>query len=252
MLTVDCVALGFRINEFRNSFTLPVDVNWPNIESKSRASATATGDDSASYGKSALQGALWVVTRLISEKDTELNWDNVVPWLRQHTNLPIWVKGGEYFYQKQGPYISDCPFLVVSTPEDVVLAIQYGVDGVIVSNHGGRQLDGVPATLDSLRDCVPAAAGKIPIAIDGGIRRGSDSGSFPNYMSSFWIIAKHRNVLHLQNISLAIMNAHSCSKRMEEVMLKSEFSCSLQSSCPRRLVLLCRSSADLGSGGECF
>jgi (S)-2-hydroxy-acid oxidase len=48
------------------------------------------------------------------------------------------------------------------------------VDGIIVSNHGGRQLDGVPATLDSLRDCAPIAAGKIPIAIDGGIRRGSD------------------------------------------------------------------------------
>ncbi|KAG0650720.1 Oxidase FUB9 [Hyphodiscus hymeniophilus] len=111
LLTVDCVALGLRINEFRNSFTLPVDVKWPNIESKSKASATATDDDSASY---------------------------------------------------------------VSTPEDVVLAIQYGVDGVIVSNHGGRQLDGVPSTLDSLRDCAPAAAGKIPIAIDGGIRRGSD------------------------------------------------------------------------------
>ena len=63
---------------------------------------------------------------------------------------------------------------LVSTPEDITLAIQYGADGVIISNHGGRQLDGVPATLDSLRDCAPAAAGKIPIAIDGGIRRGSD------------------------------------------------------------------------------
>lgn len=62
----------------------------------------------------------------------------------------------------------------MSTPEDVTLAIQYGVDGIIISNHGGRQLDGVPATLDSLRDCAPAAAGKIPIGIDGGIRRGSD------------------------------------------------------------------------------
>lgn len=62
----------------------------------------------------------------------------------------------------------------MSTPEDVTLAIQYGIDGIIISNHGGRQLDGVPSTLDSLRDCAPAAAGKIPIAIDGGIRRGSD------------------------------------------------------------------------------
>ena len=46
--------------------------------------------------------------------------------------------------------------------------------GIIVSNHGGRQLDGQPATLDALRECAPVAAGKIPIAMDGGIRRGSD------------------------------------------------------------------------------
>ena len=61
------------------------------------------------------------------------------------------------------------------SPEDVELAILHGVDGIIVSNHGGRQLDGVPSTLDALRACTPLARGKIPIAIDGGIRRGSDS-----------------------------------------------------------------------------
>ena len=62
----------------------------------------------------------------------------------------------------------------VYTPEDVTLAIQYGFDGVIISNHGGRQLDSTPATLDALRKCAPVAGGKIPIAIDGGIRRGTD------------------------------------------------------------------------------
>lgn len=54
------------------------------------------------------------------------------------------------------------------------LAIRYGADGVIISNHGGRQLDGAPSTLDALKACVPVAKGKIPIAMDGGIRRGSD------------------------------------------------------------------------------
>src|SRR5271170_192914 len=62
----------------------------------------------------------------------------------------------------------------VLTAEDVLLAVKYGVDGVIVSNHGGRQLDGVPATLDALSECVEAAAGRIPIHIDGGFRKGSD------------------------------------------------------------------------------
>ena len=50
MLTVDCVVLGVRVNEFRNSFTLPENVIWPNIESKNKASATVGDDDSASYG----------------------------------------------------------------------------------------------------------------------------------------------------------------------------------------------------------
>lgn len=62
----------------------------------------------------------------------------------------------------------------VYSPEDVELAIKYGVDGIVISNHGGRQLDGVPASLDSLRACAPVAAGRIPLALDGGIRRGSD------------------------------------------------------------------------------
>lgn len=63
---------------------------------------------------------------------------------------------------------------VVFASEDVQLAIDHGLDGVIISNHGGRQLDGVPATLDALRECAPTAKGKIKIAMDGGIRRGSD------------------------------------------------------------------------------
>lgn len=62
----------------------------------------------------------------------------------------------------------------VYTTEDVELAIKHGLDGIIISNHGGRQLDTVPATLDTLRDCAPVAKGRIPIAVDGGIRRGTD------------------------------------------------------------------------------
>ena len=64
--------------------------------------------------------------------------------------------------------------LLVNSPDDVVKAIRYGLDGVIVSNHGGRQLDGIPATVDALAECGPVANGRIRIAIDGGIRRGTD------------------------------------------------------------------------------
>lgn len=54
------------------------------------------------------------------------------------------------------------------------MAIEYGIDGVVVSNHGGRQLDSVTATLDALPEVVEAAAGRIPVHIDSGIRRGTD------------------------------------------------------------------------------
>ena len=70
--------------------------------------------------------------------------------------------------------IRQCLIDPVTNPKDVELAVQFGVDGVVISNHGGRQLDGVPATLDVLEECAAAANGRIPLAIDGGIRRGSD------------------------------------------------------------------------------
>lgn len=82
-------------------------------------------------------------------------WDEEIPWLRSQTDLELWVKG-------------------VTSKEDVALAIQHGVDGVIVSNHGGRQLDSTPATIDVLREVAPFAKGKIRLAMDGGVHRGSD------------------------------------------------------------------------------
>ncbi|OJJ79194.1 alpha-hydroxy acid oxidase [Aspergillus glaucus CBS 516.65] len=87
--------------------------------------------------------------------DASIRWDKIIPWLRKTTKMEIWLKG-------------------VSTAEDVQLAIEHEVDGVVISNHGGRQLDGQPATLDALRECGPVARGRIPLAIDGGIRSGAD------------------------------------------------------------------------------
>ncbi|MEV5751091.1 alpha-hydroxy acid oxidase [Actinoallomurus sp. NPDC052308] len=83
----------------------------------------------------------------------EISWDHVA-WLRDVTDLPIVLKG-------------------VLHPEDARLAGDAGVAGLVVSNHGGRQLDTVPATIDVLPDVV-AAAGGLPVLMDGGIRRGTD------------------------------------------------------------------------------
>jgi isopentenyl diphosphate isomerase/L-lactate dehydrogenase-like FMN-dependent dehydrogenase len=86
--------------------------------------------------------------------DNSLTWRDL-EWLRSHTALPILVKG-------------------VLTAEDAVLATEAGVDGIVVSNHGGRQLDGVAASLDALPEVVEAAGERAEILLDGGVRRGTD------------------------------------------------------------------------------
>ena len=78
-----------------------------------------------------------------------------VDWLRETTSLPILLKG-------------------VLHPADAKLAVEHGVDGLIVSNHGGRQLDATPASLDRLAPIAEAVGGRVPLLLDGGVRRGTD------------------------------------------------------------------------------
>ncbi|HEY6387935.1 MAG TPA: alpha-hydroxy-acid oxidizing protein [Candidatus Acidoferrum sp.] len=86
--------------------------------------------------------------------NTALTWRDI-PFLRKHTTLPIILKG-------------------ILHSEDAAHALDAGVDGVIVSNHGGRQVDGAIATLDALPAIVREVNGRVPVLFDGGIRRGAD------------------------------------------------------------------------------
>ncbi|NXP70028.1 HAOX2 oxidase, partial [Ramphastos sulfuratus] len=86
--------------------------------------------------------------------DPSVTWNDIY-WLRSLTNLPIIIKG-------------------ILTKEDAELAVRHGVQGIIVSNHGGRQLDGGPATIDALVEVVEAVQGRVEVYLDGGIRKGSD------------------------------------------------------------------------------
>ena len=86
--------------------------------------------------------------------DPGLNWDRIAA-LRTATSLPIVLKG-------------------VLHPADAELAVEHGIDALIVSNHGGRQLDGAVATLDALPDVVATVAGRLPVLLDGGVRSGTD------------------------------------------------------------------------------
>ncbi|MEO8423007.1 MAG: alpha-hydroxy acid oxidase [Actinomycetota bacterium] len=87
--------------------------------------------------------------------ESMLTWDDL-GWVRDRANdLPMLVKG-------------------ILTAEDAELAVAAGVDGIVVSNHGGRQLDGSPAGLTVLPEVVEAVGGRVPVLVDGGIRRGTD------------------------------------------------------------------------------
>ena len=87
--------------------------------------------------------------------DPAITWDDL-SWIRERARgMPILVKG-------------------ILTAEDAELAVQAGADGIVVSNHGGRQLDRSPASLDALPEMVDAVAGRIPVLMDGGVRRGVD------------------------------------------------------------------------------
>lgn len=81
-------------------------------------------------------------------------WDTLKQ-LRDSTSLPIVIKG-------------------VMTSEDTALAVKHGMSGVVVSNHGARQLDHTGGTIEALPECVQAASGRIPVLLDGGVRRGTD------------------------------------------------------------------------------
>ncbi len=83
-----------------------------------------------------------------------MTWD-YIGWLKSATNIPIIAKG-------------------ILHPEDAALAVKNGADAISVSNHGGRQLDGAMGSLDALPDVVDAVGGKVPVLMDGGIRRGGD------------------------------------------------------------------------------
>ncbi|OMO70555.1 FMN-dependent dehydrogenase [Corchorus capsularis] len=89
-----------------------------------------------------------------STRDQSLCWKDI-GWLKSITKLPILIKG-------------------VLTHEDAIKGLEVGVDGIIVSNHGGRQLDYCPPTISVLEEVVQAVDGKVPVFLDGGVRRGTD------------------------------------------------------------------------------
>ncbi|XP_068303882.1 peroxisomal (S)-2-hydroxyacid oxidase GLO4-like [Pyrus communis] len=138
VLTADTPRLGRREADIKNKMVAPQLRNFEGLIS------TEVDSDEGSNLEAFAKGTF----------DASLCWEDI-EWLKSITNLPILIKG-------------------VLTHEDARKAMEVGVAGIVVSNHGARQLDYTPATISVLEEVVHAVGGKIPVLFDGGIRRGTD------------------------------------------------------------------------------
>ncbi|KAJ3264840.1 Hydroxyacid oxidase 1 [Chytriomyces hyalinus] len=160
VLTVDAPVLGRRLNDLRNKFTMPSHLKLANFSPEqgvASQSARISNPDSAYVKQAVNKGAV---------ADASLSWKDI-SWIRSVTNMKIVLKG-------------------IMTPEDAVLACEWKVDAIVVSNHGGRQLDTTPSTISVLPGIKAAVdayyasgnststSGRIEIYMDGGIRCGTD------------------------------------------------------------------------------
>ena len=153
VLTVDTPVLGNRLHERRNPLQLPPGLTTVNAKSRRVGAISKAG--------MLLRAETAAEARQIADEyrdslvDTTMTWGDIVPWLRAQTSMKIVLKG-------------------IMTAEDALLAVESGVDAIIVSNHGGRQLDGVSSTIEALPEIVAAVNGRLPVIFDGGIERGTD------------------------------------------------------------------------------
>ena len=136
VLTVDAPRAGRRERDLRSGFAVPAGIDMPGVSAAAGHSAGLTPAD------------------FFSLVDASLTWKDLEA-LVEAVDVPVIVKG-------------------IHAAADARLALQHGAAAVIVSNHGGRQLDGVPAGIDLLEDVVQEVGGEAEVLVDGGVRRGTD------------------------------------------------------------------------------
>jgi lactate oxidase len=132
--TIDSTLAYPRYNNLRNNFRIPVTL----------------GKGNAPGGEPDIVKA----AQLMGRRKVDLNFDDML-WIKQETGLPVVIKG-------------------VMSPATATEAVERGIDAIYVSNHGGRALDGVPASIAQLPRIADAVRGRVPIVFDSGIRRGTD------------------------------------------------------------------------------
>lgn len=142
MLTVDVPMIGRRERDIRNGFALPPEMRVANFQFAESEALHRPGEDS---------GLANFVRGL---REPAFSWPDV-DWLASLTRLPLMLKG-------------------VLRGDDARRSLDHGVTGIVVSNHGGRQLDGAVPGIVALPEVVEAVAGQAEVFVDGGVRRGTD------------------------------------------------------------------------------
>jgi isopentenyl diphosphate isomerase/L-lactate dehydrogenase-like FMN-dependent dehydrogenase len=166
VVTVDAPVSGNRERDVRNGLSVPVRVR-PRMALEAMLRPRWLADylagpplishhdrDAASVSPGRGLGGQRLTSFVQGLFNSDIGWDDV-QWIREAWGGPLVIKG-------------------VMCGEDAALAVAAGCEGVVVSNHGGRQLDGVPATIDMLPEVVDAVGGRAQVLLDGGVRRGSD------------------------------------------------------------------------------
>ncbi|XP_075744172.1 uncharacterized protein LOC119187728 [Rhipicephalus microplus] len=140
VLTVDMPVFGLRVATVKNRMTYPEHLCLANFKGTNYSHTQGLKES--------------CLEQLRESFDRSLTWD-VLAWIKSITKLPVVVKG-------------------ILTGEDACEAVNHGASAILVSNHGGRQLDGVPATIEVLASVVRAVRGRCEVYMDGGVRRGTD------------------------------------------------------------------------------
>jgi 4-hydroxymandelate oxidase len=141
-VTVDAPLMGKRESDVRNQFTLPLGMELANLKTMNDLKIPEVTKESGLFAY------------FQQQIDASLTWKDV-EWLQSITNLPILLKG-------------------ILRGDDAVIASKLGINGIIVSNHGGRQLDTAIASINALPEIAEAVGDKLEVLVDGGVRRGTD------------------------------------------------------------------------------
>ena len=149
VVTVDCPILSWRERDLANAYS-------PFLHGQGIANYLSDPAFRAKLPRPPEQDPAGAIARFAQIfGNASLTWDDL-PFLRRHTRLPLLLKG-------------------ILSPDDAARAVDAGMDGIVVSNHGGRQVDGAVASLDALPRVLERVAGRAPVLLDGGVRRGADA-----------------------------------------------------------------------------